>query len=157
MNWSEFLAESPQLPVTIRSRFESQLHHIIATLTADGSPRASGTEVRWWENDLWLGSMPGSRKSSDLIGDGRYSLHSHPDTPELLDGDAKVAGSAVHVDEASVREEYSTFIGYPSTDPYDLFRLTISSASLVKMSEDKTHLVITSWSEASGNQVSERY
>lgn len=101
--------------------------------------------------------MPGSRKSADLLGDGRYSLHSHPDTPELLEGDAKVAGVAIHVDEVSVQEAYATFIGFPSTDPFDLFRLTLSSASLVRVSEDKTHLVITSWSETSGTQVIDRY
>lgn len=157
MNWSEFFAESPQLAVTIRGRFEAHLHHIISTLTAKGSPRGSGTEVRWWEENLWLGSMPGSRKSADLIGDSRYSLHSHPDTPELLEGDAKVAGVAIHVAEASVQEAYATFIGFPSTDPFDLFRLTLASASLVRVSEDKTHLVITSWSEASGTRVIERF
>lgn len=157
MNWSEFRTQSSPLADSIRARFEAHLHHIISTLTAGGSPRGSGTEVRWWEDNLWLGSMPGSRKSADLLGDGRYSLHSHPDTPEMLDGDAKVAGMAVLVDDGAVREAYSTFIGHPTTDPYDLFRLTLSSASLVRVSEDKTHLVITSWSKASGTQVTERY
>jgi hypothetical protein len=156
-SWSQFSEVSPELAVAIRGRLESHIHHVIATLAADGAPRASGTEVRFWNDDLWLGSMPGSRKSADLRADPRFSIHSHPDSIELLKGDAKLAGAAVEVDDAAVRRAYSEFIGHPRDDPYDLFRLSISSASLVKVSDDKTHLVITSWSERGGTRMVERF
>ena len=155
-SWAQFSAESPDLATAIRTRFESHLHHVIATVSASGAPRASGTEVRWWNDDAWLGSMPGSRKSSDLKGDSRFSMHSHPDSSELLEGDAKLAGTTVLVDDASVRRAYSEFVGHPGDDPYDLFRLSISAASLVKVSEDKTHLVITSWSVDGGTRTVKR-
>ena len=100
--------------------------------------------------------MPGSRKSSDLRADPRFSIHSHPDTSELLEGDAKLAGASVLVDDPSVRRAYSEYIGHPGDEPYDMFRLEISSASHVKVSDDKTHLVITSWSADGGTTVIER-
>ncbi len=155
-SWTEFSEESPDLATAIRTRFESHLHHVIATVSASGAPRASGTEIRWWNDNAWLGSMPGSRKSADLKADPRFSIHSHPDTSELLEGDAKLAGAAVLVDDAAVRQAYSEFIGHPGDDPYDLFRLEISSASHVRVSDDKTHLVITSWSADGGTRVIER-
>ena len=155
-SWTQFSEESPDLAAAIRSRFESHLHHVIATVSASGAPRASGTEIRWWNDDAWLGSMPGSRKSADVMADPRFSIHSHPDSSELLEGDAKLAGTAGLVDDASIRRAYSEFVGHPGDDPYDLFRLSISSASLVKVSDDKTHLVITAWSAAGGTKVIER-
>ena len=155
-SWSQFSEESPDLATAIRARFESHLHHVIATLSASGAPRASGTEIRWWNDDVWLGSMPGSRKSSDLNADPRFSIHSHPDTSELLEGDAKLAGAALLVDDPSIRRAYSEFVGHPGDAPYDLFRLEISSASLVKVSDDKTHLIITSWSAAGGTRTIKR-
>ena len=155
-SWTQFSEESPDLAAAIRSRFESHLHHVIATVSASGAPRASGTEIRWWKDDAWLGSMPGSRKSADLKADPQFSIHSHPDTSELLEGDAKLAGAAVLVDDAGVRRAYSEFVGHPGDDPYDLFRLEISSASIVKVSDDKAHLVITSWSSDSGTQTIKR-
>ncbi|MDH5422934.1 MAG: pyridoxamine 5'-phosphate oxidase family protein [Acidimicrobiia bacterium] len=155
-SWTQFSEESPDLAAAIRSRFESHLHHVIATVSASGAPRASGTEIRWWNDDAWLGSMPGSRKSADVMADPRFSIHSHPDSSELLEGDAKLAGTAGLVDDASIRRAYSEFVGHPGDDPYDLFRISISSASLVKVSDDKTHLVITAWSAAGGTKVIER-
>jgi hypothetical protein len=157
MHWAEFSDISAELATAVRARFEANLHHVIATLGRDGSPRASGTEVRWWNEDIWLGSMPGSRKSADLKRDPRYSIHSHPDSGELLDGDAKLAGTVELVDDATTRQAYSAFIGHPGDDPYDLFRLAVSSASLVKVSDDQTHLVITSWTETTGTTTIDRY
>jgi hypothetical protein len=157
MNWAEFSSISAELATAVRARFEANLHHVVATTGQDGAPRASGTEVRWWNDDIWLGSMPGSRKSADLKRDPRYSIHSHPDTSELLDGDAKLAGTAKLVDDAPKRQAFSVFIGHPGSDPYDLFRLAVSSASLVRISDDKTHLVITSWTERAGTTAIDRY
>lgn len=156
-DWADFSSISTELATAVRARFEANLHHVIATLGRDGRPRASGTEVRWWNEDIWLGSMPGSRKSADLKRDQRYSIHSHPDTSELLAGDAKLAGIVELVDDATKRQAYSAFIGNPGTDPYDLFRLTVSSVSLVRVSDEKTHLVITSWAEKTGTATIERY
>lgn len=155
-SWARFLDVSPDLAAAIRGRFESHLHHVIATVSASGAPRASGTEIRWWNDDVWLGSMPGSRKSADLKADPRFSIHSHPDASKLLEGDAKLAGAADLVDDANVRQAYSSFVGHPGDEPYDLFRLSISSASLVKISDDKTHLVITSWSVGASTRVIRR-
>jgi hypothetical protein len=48
----------------------------LATVRADGSPRISGLEAKFIEEDLLFGSMPGSRKGADLLRDPRFALHS---------------------------------------------------------------------------------
>src|SRR5262249_33284616 len=40
--WMTFRTEAPDLAAVIQGRFTSHLHHILATLRADGSPRVSG-------------------------------------------------------------------------------------------------------------------
>src|SRR3712207_6914843 len=47
----------------VRERLDAHGHKTIATLRRDGSPRISGTETRFGEGDLWIGSMWEARKA----------------------------------------------------------------------------------------------
>ena len=51
MSWTTFSTDAPELADRIRARFEAHLHHVLATIRAYGSPRVSGTEVRWYDAD----------------------------------------------------------------------------------------------------------
>ena len=130
---------------------------MLGTLTSGGNPRLSGTEVRWWINDVWLGAMPGARKSADLKRDSRYALHSRPDDMEMAEGDAKLSGHAHLVSDPDQLRDFANFLGRPSEDPYDLFCLTVESASLVRVSDDQTHLVIDVWSPSDGTRAIARH
>ena len=101
--WSEVEAAAPQLAAAAKQHFDAHVHHVLGTLRRDGSPRLSGTEVRFAEGGLWLGSMPGARKARDLQRDPRFSLHTSSEDPPAWSGDARVAGRADEVTERGER------------------------------------------------------
>jgi hypothetical protein len=130
-SWSEFEAEAPELAARVRERFDAHGHKTIATLRRDGSPRISGTEARFEDGELWIGSMENALKAHDLQRDPRFALHSASEDPDVWTGDAKVAG---------VAEEL------PSSDGKShRFRLDISEASTVGLNEARNRLVIEIW------------
>ena len=146
-SYAQFTSEAPDLAAAVRARFEAHLHHVLATLRADGSPRVSGTEARFFEGELYLGSMPGSRKAVDLHRDPRLALHAATIDVEMADGDAKVAGRAVvcDLDEAS---RFFASLGHPADPPDgEAFRLDITEAVLTKVDGDE--LVVLRWSPGS--------
>lgn len=136
-SWGEFAAAEPQFAERVLERFTVRKHSTLATLRRDGSPRISGTEVRFDGGELSLGMMPGSLKERDLQRDARVALHSPTDDTSEEDpsswGEAKIAGHAVDV-----------------TDPKRLddghrFRVDITEVVLTRVGEPADHLVIESW------------
>ncbi len=98
--WSEIESAVPEFAARVRGAFESGRHKVIATIRPDGSPRISGIECEFREGELMFGSMPGSRKSADLMRDPRFALHSPPIPPahgeeSTWTGEAKVSGVAI--------------------------------------------------------------
>ena len=91
-SWSDFEAAAPELAARVRERLDAHTHKTLATIRADGAPRISGTESRFAEGELWIGSMPRARKAHDLQRDPRFALHSGSDEPSDWKGDAKLAG-----------------------------------------------------------------
>ncbi|MCQ3810942.1 MAG: pyridoxamine 5'-phosphate oxidase family protein [Acidimicrobiia bacterium] len=149
--WKSFEAQAPELAERIRLRFESHIHAVLATLRRDGSPRLSGMEAPIRDGHLWLGMTPGSRKAADLLRDPRFSLHSSPDTEELLLGDARIDGQAV----AATPEEVDLFVAGHRTpidnpDIMALFTAYISRATLTRV--EGRELVIETWTPSDGLQ-----
>jgi Pyridoxamine 5'-phosphate oxidase len=136
--WSKFEAYAPELAARVRERFDAHGHKTIATLRRDGSPRISGTEAQFRDDDLWIGSMWRALKARDLQRDPRYALHSASEDPDAWTGDAKIAGVAEEVtDPERVLELNGSEVGKSH-----LFRLDIAEASTVSLSEDRKALVI---------------
>ena len=97
-SWSDFEREAPELAARVRARLDAHVHKTIATLRRDGSPRISGTEARFEEGELWIGSMWQALKARDLRGDPRFALHSGSEDPSTWTGESqqgKVDGPAV--------------------------------------------------------------
>lgn len=86
--WEQLKRQAPELASDIRGRFAANLHHILGTIRADGSPRLSGTEVRIASGELTLGMMPQSRKLSDVRRDPPVEIHCAPLEEDLARGDA---------------------------------------------------------------------
>jgi hypothetical protein len=142
-SWDEFVHAAPDLAAAIRSRFEADVHAVLATLRADGSPRVSGLEIRFRDGELWLAMMPDSRKADDFRRDPRFALHSAPDTT-LNDGDATVNGSAREVTDPSQLARFVDSLDRPPpSSGVGLFRADISDASLTRVEGD--FLVVDSW------------
>src|SRR5438046_1873805 len=97
--WSEVEKAAPELAAKVRERFDAHGLGLLATIRRDGSPRISGLEPLFSLGDLWLGMMPGSLKAADLLRDPRFALHSATTDKQVTEGDAKVAGRALPVED----------------------------------------------------------
>ncbi|MEA2686255.1 MAG: hypothetical protein QOE93_1450 [Actinomycetota bacterium] len=158
--WSDVEAAAPELAATVKARFEAFGLGLLATVRKDGSPRISGVEPLFALGELWLGMMPGSRKALDLGRDPRFALHNATTDKNVTDGDAKIGGSVVAVqDEAEFArflEAFAAATGYPPPPgSFPLFKADVWEVSTVKPAGD--HLDIESWREGRGVRKVERY
>jgi hypothetical protein len=150
-SWSEIEAEAPELAARARELLEARTHRTLATLRRDGSPRISGTEIKFAEGEVWFGSMGGSLKTRDLQRDPRFAIHSGSDDPPDWKADAKFAGRAEEIAEPARFEEiYGA--GTASGDPAPhLFRADITELVVTAVGGDPPdHLVIEFWHPGRG-------
>src|SRR3954470_15457472 len=108
--WNDVEAAEPDLAGRVRARFEATGLALVATVRADGSPRISGWEPLFELGQLWLGSMPGSRKGGGARRgprDPRIALHAATADKDVKDGDAKIAGRAIEVTDDAERQAYA--------------------------------------------------
>lgn len=157
-SWEEIARAAPQLTTAVRGRFDAHRHTVLATLRADGSPRLSGIEVTFRDGEVWLGMMPGSRKTLDLQRDPRLALHSATADPALARGDARISGRAIHVTEPGamaglVAGDERHAAGPP---PGDVYRVDVTEIVLVRIGDPADHLVIESWRDGGTVQRVER-
>jgi hypothetical protein len=149
--WSELEAEASELARLARHYFDLRVHKVLATLRRDGSPRVSGTEIKFFDGELFLGSMPGALKARDLQRDPRFALHGGSVEPsEGWDGDAKVAGRAEEIADPDRR---AAVLGEQYRDS-QLFRADILELSVVRVAGD--HLTIDAWHAGRGVSRRER-
>lgn len=147
-SWGEFEAEAPELAASARGFLRARTHLTLATLRRDGSPRISGTEIVFFEDELWLGSMWRSMKALDLRRDPRFALHSGSEDPPAWTGDAKASGRA---DEADDEDRKAAVIGGEGPPgPSHLFRLDVTEVAVVRLGDPADHLVIESWHAGRG-------
>jgi hypothetical protein len=118
----------------------------MATLRRDGSPRISGTEIKFEDGRLRIGSMPNAVKAMDLRRDPRVALHSPTEDPPEGNaagwrGEAKIAGRAIEVD--------------PGTES-DTFVIDIQEAVITRLNDAGDRLVVESWKAGRGYRKFER-
>jgi len=144
--WSEVEAEAPELAALARELLDAHVHKTLATIRRDGSPRISGTEIRFADGDVWLGSMWRAVKALDLQRDPRFAVHSGSIDPPDWKGDAKFAGRVEEItDPERVLEVNGSEVGRSH-----LFRADISELVVVRLDESRKHLVIEDWHEGRG-------
>ena len=153
-SWSDFEVAAPQLATAVRERLDAHVHKTLATLRRDGSPRISGTEVRFNGGELWIGSMWRARKALDLQRDPRFAIHSGSDDPPEWSGDTKLAGVS---EEIADRERVTEINGEAANDGAShLFRLDLREVSTVGLTDDRKTLVIEVWTPDAGVRRIER-
>jgi Pyridoxamine 5'-phosphate oxidase len=147
-SWRRFRAEQPDFAARVQAAFARNTHMTLATLRRDGSPRISGTELRFEGDHLLVGMMAGSRKALDLLRDPRIAIHGPtadpPEDPKEWIGEAKLAGRAVAV---------------PTGDPDDdshAFRVEVDEVVFTHLNDAGDRLVIESWHPSRGIEVVER-
>jgi hypothetical protein len=153
--WDEVVREAPALAEHASRVFDVHKHKVLATVRADGSPRVSGVEANFVQGDLWLGMMDQSRKAKDLQRDPRLALHSTTADPDMADGDAKIAGRAVEVDDPARKHELIAAQGNApeegSPEPFHLFRVDVAEVVVITLGGDPPdRLVVETWREGRG-------
>jgi hypothetical protein len=143
-SWSDVEAEAPELAARARELFEARKHKTLATLRRDGSPRISGIELIFAEENVWFGCMPQSLKALDLLRDPRFALHCGTEDPPAWKADAKIAGLA----EEETDLERKGAIVEGESGPFHLFRLDVTELVITGVEGDQ--LVIESWHPGRG-------
>ncbi|HEV3360496.1 MAG TPA: pyridoxamine 5'-phosphate oxidase family protein [Pseudonocardiaceae bacterium] len=149
-SWKQFEQEAPELAAEIRARFEAHETHVLATLRKDGSPRVSGSEVDFNNDNLSFGSMLHAVKARDLQRDGRFAIHAHPSDA----GDAKIAGVASEVVAQSEKDAMRT--GQEPPGDFHAFVVDLTEAVLTSVDHDAEELVIQLWRPGQGVTVTRR-
>src|SRR5919198_4629825 len=124
MRWEEFAAAAPELAELGRERLVRTNLCLVGTLRRDGSPRISPVEPYIVDGELLLGMMWQSRKALDLLRDPRVVVHSVVSDRDGTEGDFKLYGQAVDVQDPARREAYADAtearIDWRPEEPYHL-------------------------------------
>jgi Pyridoxamine 5'-phosphate oxidase len=152
--WSEFESAAPALAERVRALLDAHTHKTIATLRRDGSPRISGTESRFVDGELWIGSMWQALKARDLQRDPRFALHSGSDDPSDWSGDAKLAGVAEEVTDPDLVKAINGEAA--AGGPSHLFRLDLREVSTVGLDDERKALLIEVWTPDGGVRTMKR-
>ncbi len=170
--WAELQAAEPEFAEMLRVLFDSRRHKVLATLRKDGSPRLSGIELSLADGEVWIGSMPGSRKGDDLARDPRLAIQvisddPDPENPSAWSGDARLSGTAVLVDDPRRLRAMASGEdagaepggGEAEAEPNAglLYRVDITDAVRSRVADTNDHMVIESWSPSRGYQSVARY
>lgn len=156
-SWKDIAAEVPELAARAQEFLDAGVHKTMATLRKDGWPRISGTEARFYDGELWFGSMLDAMKARDLHRDPRFAIHSASASPPDWAGDAKVAGTAEEVtDPKRAAEVLKGAWGQGFGGESHLFRADITELVVVGLNEARTKMVIESWHAGRGVRRIER-
>ena len=138
MNWDAFKLAAPELAEAGERLFERVGVILLGTIRKDGSPRISPVEPLLVGGKLYLGMMPESYKARDLLRDGRCTIHNLISDKNAAEGEFKLHGVAVNVQDPVERKLYCDElfkkIGFsPEGMPFHLFAIDIQSAGLFLM------------------------
>ena len=165
-DWTTFAATEPELAARARTILTSTVNCVLGTLMRDGSPRLSGIDPFFVDDQLWIGCMPDSRKGADLRRDPRFSLHAvpwesrrlRPDATDPGDADAKITGTAHLVEDDALRlATFGAFAvdrGFDEAPDGELFSISLHRVVAVWVADDQ--LVIDRWTADGGRKTIRR-
>jgi hypothetical protein len=142
MRWDEFAAAVPELAALGEERLRAKELCLVGTLRKNGWPRISPVEPEFVDGELLLGMMWQSPKALDLLRDARLVVHSVVSERSGKEGDFKLYGRAVDVQEPERRTAYRAAIKAridwePPEPNYHLFAIDIDSAGFVTFAEPR--------------------
>ena len=158
--WADATTAAPDLAADVRRRFEDVGMGFLATLRQDGSPRISGIELFFHDDEVWLGMMWDSRKALDLRRDPRCSVQAGSADKEVKAGDARLSGRGVEVDDEAVKARIGAAVAEVSEfdpnvhSPWHLFRLDVTELYFLRPEGD--HLDLRWWTPEGGVRRHER-
>ena len=147
MKWEEFKSRDPELAALGEERFDRTGLIPLGTLRKNGWPRISPVEPLITDGHLYLGMMWQSRKALDLLRDPRCTVHNTISDREGTEGEFKVYGYALDIQDLEARRRYGDAlydkiqIRLEETE-YHLFSVDIQSVAFVIIQDDTmTHQV----------------
>jgi hypothetical protein len=135
VRWEDFAREAPGLASVAHDRLITPGVLLVVTIRRDGAPRLSPVEPLVFDGDLWLSMMWQSHKATDLLRDDRILVHSITTTRDGNEGEVKMRGRAVPIDDSGTRARYCdavAVLGWRPQGPYfHLFRVEITDVTLI--------------------------
>jgi len=146
MQWESFIKAVPEISEVARARFIRDQLVMVGTLRADGWPRISPCEIDIAAGHLFLGMMWQSKKALDLIRDSRLIVHSVTCNREGTDGDIKLYGRGVAVQDSALRAAFRSAIRAridwaPDEPSYHLFSVDIERAAYLIFGEGQQRIM----------------
>ena len=136
MRWADLERDAPRLAERARERLVGPGVLLVATVRRDGGPRLSPVEPLLLDGDLWLSMMWQSRKAADLRLDDRVLVHSIVTSPDGDEGEVKVRGRAVPVEDSERRLCYCDAVeslGWRPVEPYfHLFVVDLADVTSIR-------------------------
>jgi hypothetical protein len=142
VRFGEFKRACPELAGLAEDRLRRAEVLLLGTLRRNGWPRITPVECDFVGDDLMIGMMWRSPKALDLMRDPRCVVHSVVTDRQGTEGDAKLYGTAVAVDEPERRAAYCEAImariGWAPEEPdYHLFAIDVTSAGFVIFGDER--------------------
>jgi hypothetical protein len=142
MRWEEFAGAASELAALGEERLRGRELCLVGTLRRNGWPRITPVEPDFVDGELMLGMMWRSPKALDLLRDPRCVVHSVVSRRDGDEGDFKLYGRAVPIDDPDVRARYRATIkariGWEPDEPnYHLFAIDVDSAGFVVFGDDR--------------------
>lgn len=155
--FSQFQSEAPHIAeIFVRRHAAAGNLCMLATIRSDGYPRISPLEPRIVAGQLAIVGMPGTTKFRDLSRDARFNLHTATEDTQVTDGDAKLWGKAVNVQDSDLHERFATELFEESgldvrNEHFDPFYVAdINGASSLEVADNQ--LRITIWKPGEGER-----
>jgi hypothetical protein len=129
VRWSEFEGLEPELAEAGRRLFTQYGVGLafLATIRPDGGPRLHPMCPMLVHGGLFAFIVPGP-KHRDLLRDGRYAMHAF--TPEDVDDEFAVVGTAARVEDLAVREQLVAGYHTPVEDSWVAFEFDVQRVLL---------------------------
>jgi hypothetical protein len=142
MRWGAFAAAVPELARLGEDRLRARELCLVGTLRRNGWPRISPVEPEFVGGELMLGMMWRSPKALDLLRDPRLVVHSVVSDRMGSEGDFKLYGHALPVEDRERRAEYRAAVKAridwePEEPSYHVFAIDVVSAGFVTFAEPR--------------------
>jgi hypothetical protein len=152
MRWDDFARAVPELAALGEERLRAKELCLVGTLRKNGWPRISPVEPEFVDGELMLGMMWQSPKALDLLRDPRLVVHSVVSNRDGKEGDFKLYGKAVDVQDPERRSAYRTSIKAridwePPEPSFHVFAIDIGSAGFVTFADPRYGLA---WGPSGG-------
>jgi len=142
MRWGAFADAAPELARLGEERLRARELCLVGTLRRNGWPRISPVEPEFVGDELMLGMMWRSPKALDLLRDPRLVVHSVVSDRLGSEGDFKLYGRAVAVEDGERRAAYRATVKAridwePEEPRFHVFAVDVVSAGFVTFAEPR--------------------